>query len=290
MSQFAGGFLGAGLANLMFGLDAVSVAARERSSGGLWLGEVIATLGLLLVIFGTVRAGRGETVAYAVGGYITAAYWFLSSTSFANPAVTVSRMFSDTFTGIAPSSAPMFVLMQLVGGLLGLFLIKFLYPCSARASLNTTSPRMSPLRPRPTRSTRRERQAHRPARLRAQRRPFPDGAGYLSQLAGDRVAVRSAGSAPADQVNPVAVEAMAEEGIDILGATPKILTTDAVQESDVVVTMGCGDTCPIFPGKRDEDWELGDPAGQGIEAVRPIRDEIKNRVEKLLSQLLPSQG
>jgi glycerol uptake facilitator-like aquaporin len=130
-AQLVGGCIGAVLANLMFGLDAVSIADRDRSSGGLWLGEVIATLGLLLVIFGTVRSGRGHTVAFAVGGYITAAYWFTSSTSFANPAVTVARMFSDTFAGIAPASVPMFVVMQLIGGVLGLGLITFLYPDAA---------------------------------------------------------------------------------------------------------------------------------------------------------------
>jgi protein-tyrosine-phosphatase len=110
-------------------------------------------------------------------------------------------------------------------------------------------------------------------------------AGYLTDLAGDSITVLSAGSEPADQINPVAVEAMAEEGIDITKATPKILTTEAVRESDVVITMGCGDTCPIFPGKRYEDWTLDDPAGQGIEAVRPIRDDIKRRIEGLLTQL-----
>ncbi len=112
-------------------------------------------------------------------------------------------------------------------------------------------------------------------------------AGYLRALAGDRVEVLSAGSEPGDRINPVAVAAMAEEGIDIAGATPKILTTDAVRESDVVITMGCGDTCPIFPGKRYEDWELDDPAGRAIEEVRPIRDEIKRRVEALLAEVAP---
>jgi arsenate reductase (thioredoxin) len=110
-------------------------------------------------------------------------------------------------------------------------------------------------------------------------------AGYLQGLAGDRVTVLSAGSQPADQINPVAVQAMSEDGIDITAATPKILTTEAVQESDVVITMGCGDTCPIYPGKRYEDWDLDDPAGQGIDAVRPIRDEIKKRIEALVSDL-----
>ncbi|MGX9346283.1 arsenate reductase ArsC [Microbacterium sp. KNMS] len=113
-------------------------------------------------------------------------------------------------------------------------------------------------------------------------------AGYLQALAGDRVDVLSAGSQPKDQINPVAVAAMAEEGIDISAATPKVLTVDAVRESDVVITMGCGDACPIFPGKRYEDWQLDDPAGQGIEAVRPIRDEIRARVESLVAEIAPA--
>ncbi|MFI6926020.1 arsenate reductase ArsC [Nonomuraea spiralis] len=112
-------------------------------------------------------------------------------------------------------------------------------------------------------------------------------AGWLAHLAGDRVEVRSAGSAPAGQVNPVAVEAMAEVGIDITAARPKVLSVDAVQASDVVITMGCGDACPVFPGKRYEDWQLDDPAGQDIDAVRLIRDDIRSQVEKLLGELLP---
>ena len=111
-------------------------------------------------------------------------------------------------------------------------------------------------------------------------------AGYLRHLAAGRVEVRSAGSIPADQINPVAVEAMREEGIDITTEQPKVLTTEAVQDSDVVITMGCGDACPFFPGKRYEDWKLDDPAGLGIESVRPIRDEIKGRIEALLADLL----
>ncbi|MGW3353402.1 arsenate reductase ArsC [Nonomuraea rubra] len=111
-------------------------------------------------------------------------------------------------------------------------------------------------------------------------------AGWLTHLAAGRVEVRSAGSAPADQVNPVAVEAMREVGIDITAEQPKVLTVDAVEASDVVITMGCGDACPIFPGKRYEDWKLDDPAGQGIDAVRPIRDDIRRRIEKLLAELM----
>ena len=111
-------------------------------------------------------------------------------------------------------------------------------------------------------------------------------AGYMRHLSGGAVEVRSAGSMPADQINPTAVEAMLEEGIDIRTEQPKVLTPDAVQASDAVITMGCGDACPYYPGKRYEDWVLEDPAGQGIEAVRPIRDEIKGRVEALLADLL----
>lgn len=112
-------------------------------------------------------------------------------------------------------------------------------------------------------------------------------AAWLGHLAGDRVEVRSAGSAPGAEVNPAAVEAMAEVGIDISEQTPKILTVDAVQASDVCITMGCGDSCPVFPGKRYLDWKLEDPAGQGVAAVRPIRDEIKALVEDLIKDLAP---
>ena len=110
-------------------------------------------------------------------------------------------------------------------------------------------------------------------------------AGYLRHLAGDRIEVRSAGSMPADQINPIAVEAMREESIDIAAEQPKVLTPEAVQASDVVITMGCGDACPFYPGKRYEDWKLDDPAGQGIDAVRPIRDDIRARIEGLIASL-----
>jgi arsenate reductase len=115
-------------------------------------------------------------------------------------------------------------------------------------------------------------------------------AGWLTDLAGDAIEVRSSGTAPGDRVNPVAVEAMREVGIDISAATPKILTPEAVEVSDVVITMGCGDTCPFFPGTRYLDWPLDDPAGQGIDAVRPIRDQIKANVEQLIAELLPDRA
>ncbi|BDU00151.1 arsenate reductase ArsC [Nocardia sp. NPDC004168] len=114
-------------------------------------------------------------------------------------------------------------------------------------------------------------------------------AGFLTHLAGDAIEVRSAGSAPAESINPAAVEAMREVGIDISDRSPKILTFDAVEASDVVITMGCGDTCPVFPGVSYRDWVLEDPAGKGVESVRPIRDEIKVRVEELVAELLPAR-
>lgn len=110
-------------------------------------------------------------------------------------------------------------------------------------------------------------------------------AAYLTHLSGGSIDVRSAGSAPADHVNPAVVEVMREEGIDIASESPKVLTVDSVRESDVVITMGCGDVCPVFPGKRYEDWQLDDPAGQGTDAVRPIRDEIRRRIEALIVDL-----
>ena len=113
-------------------------------------------------------------------------------------------------------------------------------------------------------------------------------AGFMREIGGDRIEVLSAGSAPKDTINPVAIEAMAEVGIDIANQQPKVLTTEAVQESDAVITMGCGDVCPVFPGKRYEDWVLEDPAGQDINFVRKVRDDIKGRVEVLLSELLKS--
>ncbi|UXM93044.1 aquaporin [Paenarthrobacter sp. JL.01a] len=127
-AQVLGGLAGTVAANLMFDLAPVTLSTHERSGPGLWLAEVIATAGLLVIVFGTIRSGRADRVAFAVGGYITAAYWFTSSTSFANPAVTIARTITDTFAGIAPASAPGFIAAQLVGGALGLVLVRFLYP------------------------------------------------------------------------------------------------------------------------------------------------------------------
>ncbi len=134
-AQVMGGVLGAIVANLIFGLPAVTLSTHHRSGHGSWLGESVATLGLLVVVFGAARAGRGERVAYAAAGYITAAYWFTSSTSFANPAVTLARMLSDTFAGIAPASVPAFVVAQLLGAVAGYGLIRALFPSATHSPL-----------------------------------------------------------------------------------------------------------------------------------------------------------
>lgn len=140
IAQVAGGILGAVVANLMFDLDAVSISTHDRSTSGHLLGEVVATLGLVIVVFGALRSTGIETVAFAVGGYIAAAYWFTSSTSFANPAVTIARMFSDTFAGIAPASVPPFVLMQLIGGALGAGAVLLLHPAADRQPVPQETP------------------------------------------------------------------------------------------------------------------------------------------------------
>ena len=147
-AQLIGCCLGVMIANLMFDVSAATFSHHDRATGGLWLGEVVATFGLLVVIFGVVRAGRQSLVAFAVGGYVTAAYWFTSSTSFANPAITVGRTLSDTFAGIAPSSVPMFVLMQLVGATLAVGAVRALYP-DARALAVDVSRGDGPRRGRP---------------------------------------------------------------------------------------------------------------------------------------------
>ena len=138
-AQVFGGALGAAAANLMFARPVVALSSHQRTGSGLWLGEVVATLGLVVVVFGVVRAGRGPLVAFAVGGYISAAYWFTSSTSFANPAVTLARTLSDTFAGIAPASVPGFLAAQLVGGALAYGLVRLLYSEAAAVAASITA-------------------------------------------------------------------------------------------------------------------------------------------------------
>jgi arsenate reductase len=281
-AQLVGGLVGAVVANLMFDLPAVEVSAHARTGVGLWLGEVVATLGLVVVIFGVVRSGRGSLVAFAVGGYITAAYWFTSSTSFANPAVTTARMFSDTFAGIAPASVPMFVVMQLLGGALAYGLVRLLYPqAQAVAAELARRAARSPHYKEPAVSDK-------PVVLFAC--IHNSGRSVAARVLTEHYAkgaleARSAGSEPKDSVNPVVAEVLADRGLSTAAEKPTKLDPDAVEAADVVITMGCGETCPIFTGKRYEDWTVDDPAGQDIDTVRRIVDDVDGRVRKLLADL-----
>jgi len=265
-AQVFGAISGSILANAMFGLRTVQIAHTTRDTPHLWIGEIVATAGLVLVIFALVRSHRVAAIPAAVGAYIGAAYWFTSSTSFANPAVTIGRAFTDTFAGIAPTSVPGFVAAQLIGAPAGILAFTLMYP--GEAVTGTQKPSVLFVC------------VHNAGRSQM-------AAGFLRRLAGDAVEVRSAGSAPADHINPVAVQAMQEVGIDITDQKPRILTIEDSEASSVVITMGCGDVCPYFPGQRHEDWQLDDPAGQGIDAVRLIRDDIRKRVETLVAELLP---
>ena len=284
-AQILGGIAGAALANIMFELPPLQLSEHARTGVPLWIGEIVATAGLIAVIVALARTGRAALSAVAVAAWIGAAYWFTSSTSFANPAVTIARMFSDTFAGISPASTPMFVLAQIVGAALG----------------TAAGRRAVPGRPAIRRPSRRP---ARPAIRAGRRNGYPMtsrpqvlfvcvhnagrsqmAAALLKHHADGAVDVRSAGSEPADTINPAVRQVMAEIGIDLSTEQPKKLTTDAVEASDVVITMGCGDACPIYPGKRYLDWQLTDPAGKSPEQIRPIRDEIATRVQALIAEL-----
>ena len=277
-AQIAGGCLGAMVANLMFELPAVDWSTNDRVTAAHLLAEVVATFGLLTVIFGVVRSGRMAAVPIAVAGYIGAAYWFTSSTSFANPP---SRSPEPCRTP-SPASPRR--------------------PCSPSSAPSSSAARW-PWRRRWSCSPNPNPRSRRPSM------PDDDGLptvlflcvhnagrsqmalGWFRHLADGRAVAWSGGSEPADQVNPSAIEVMAEVGIDITREHPKRWTDEIVQAADVVITMGCGDACPIFPGKRYEDWELDDPAGRSVDEVRPVRDDIERRVRTLLSQLeVPVSG
>ncbi|GII28658.1 aquaporin [Planotetraspora mira] len=296
-AQIIGGIAGAMLANAMFDLHAVSVSTHDRSSPGLWVGEVVATAGLVALVVALPRQGRAHLAPPVIGAYIGAAYWFTSSTSFANPAVTIARGFSDTFAGIAPASIPGFIAAQLVGAALGVVLVTSLYP-TRRASVDREPVTQNPARPI---------SSHEAPRATAQVQgalvsDIPEvlfvcvhnagrsqmAAALLDHHAQGKVRVRSAGSAPADTINPAVIQVMEELDLDLTKEFPKPLTTEAVQTADVVITMGCGDACPIFPGKRYLDWALDDPAGKPVDQVRPIREEIDKRVRELLAELVPA--
>jgi arsenate reductase len=296
-AQVTGCIGGAIVANLMFSRAAVSVSTHDRFSGAHVISEVVATLGLILVIFALARSGRGRSAPAAVGAYIGAAYFFTSSTSFANPAITLGRMFSNTFAGIAPVSVPSFVLAQLVGGLLAFVVIKTLYQgVTPDEAADIIFPHHEGSDPRAGGGP------NRGERITVTERPVvlflcTHNAGrslaakvLLDHYAQGRIDVRSAGSEPGDELNPAVVAILTERGFDPSREFPKPLTDETARVADVIVTMGCGDACPIYPATRYVDWDLQDPAGKPVHVVRPIVDEIDIRVRSLLDELIKPAG
>jgi glycerol uptake facilitator-like aquaporin/protein-tyrosine-phosphatase len=270
-AQFVGGVFGTAIAHLMFGLSLFSISQHTRSGGSQVFSEFVATFGLLAVIWGSSRL-RVNTLPFAVGAYITAAYWFTASTSFANPAVTVARCLSDTFAGIRPSDVPLFVAAQLCGALAATFLFRWLVPSLPSTAKDILVPH--------TRS--------KPARTYLFACVHNAGRSQMAAAlfnhygnAAECCAI-SAGTKPASHVHPEVVEVMREIGVDLATAKPQKLTEELARGASVLVIMGCGESCPFVAGLRIIDWALPDPKGQSLDAVRAIRDEIHERVKSLL--------
>ena len=270
-AQFLGGILGTATANLMFGQAMLSLSRHERSGSAQLFSEFIATFGLLAVIWGCSRL-RANTVPFAVGAYITAAYWFTSSTSFANPAVTLARCLSDTFAGIRPADVPLFVAAQVCGALAATILLRWLVPSLPHTAKDVLMPHGES---RPVR-TYLFACIHNAGRSQI--------AAALFNMYGNSAecCAISAGTQPAVLVHPEVVEVMREIGIDLSSAKPQKLTEELARTASVLVTMGCGEQCPYVPGVRTIDWALPDPKGKSRDEVRAIRDEIHQRVKALL--------
>lgn len=270
-AQFVGGIFGTAIAHLMFGLSLFSFSQHARSGSAQVFSEFIATFGLLAVIWGSSRL-RANTVAFAVGAYITAAYWFTASTSFANPAVTVARCLSDTFAGIRPADVPLFVAAQFCGAVIVTLLFRWLVPSLPSNAKDILMPHGHP---KPVR-TYLFACVHNAGRSQMAAAFFnlygnPEGCCAIS-----------AGTQPASHVHQEVIDVMREVGIDLTSAEPRKLSEELARSASVLVTMGCGEACPFVPGLRTLDWALPDPRGQSLDSVRAIRDEIHERVKALL--------
>jgi arsenate reductase len=248
-----------------------SVSQHARSGTHQLFSEFIATFGLMAVIWGCSRL-RANTTPFAVGAYITAAYWFTSSTSFANPAVTLARTLSDTFAGIRPADALPFIGAQMGGALAATFLFRWLVPSLPDTAQNILMPHNSP---KPVK-TFLFACVHNAGRSQM--------AAALFNLYGnpDQCHAISAGTQPASRVHPEVIEVMREIGVDLTRTKPQKLTDELACTVSVLVTMGCGEACPFVPGLRTVDWALPDPKGQSQDAVREIRDDIHERVKALI--------
>jgi glycerol uptake facilitator-like aquaporin/protein-tyrosine-phosphatase len=270
-AQVLGGVIGTAVAHLMFALPLFSLSLHVRSGASQVFSEFIATFGLLSVIWGCSRL-RANSVPFAVGTYITAAYWFTASTSFANPAVTIARALSNTFAGIRPIDAPLFIAAQVCGGIAATFLFRWLVPNLPATAKDILMPHkeFSPMK------TYLFACVHNAGRSQM--------AAALFNIYANRegcVGV-SAGTQPAHQVHPEVLQVMQEIGVDLSAARPQKLTDELASSASVLVTMGCGETCAYVPGLKRVDWQIPDPKGQPIERVRQIRDEIHERVKELL--------
>lgn len=270
-AQVVGGLTGAVTAHLMFGEPILSLSQHARTGGAQVFSEFVATFGLLSVIWGCSRL-RANSVPFAVGAYITAAYWFTSSTSFANPAVTIARSASNTFSGIRPVDVLPFITAQLAGAFAATLLFRKLIPSLPETAENILMPHKSdqPLK------TYLFACVHNAGRSQM--------AAALFNIYADRrnCAAISAGTAPAERIHPEVVGAMREIGIDIGSARPQRLTDDLARTCSVLVTMGCGEACPYVPGLKTIEWDIPDPKGQSPEMVRAIRDDIHEKVKVLI--------
>jgi glycerol uptake facilitator-like aquaporin len=270
-AQFTGGMFGTAVANLMFGQALFSLSRHVRSGNSQLFSEFIATFGLLAVIWGCSRL-RANTVPFAVGAYITAAYWFTASTSFANPAVTLARCLTDSFAGIRLPDVPLFVAAQLCGAMAATFLFRWLVPSLPDTAKDVL---MQHGQSKPVRS-------YLFACIHNAGRSQMAAALFNNYGNSAECCAISAGTQPAAYVHPEVVEVMREIGIDLSDAKPQKLTAELARTASVLVTMGCGEECPYVPGVRIIDWALPDPKGKSRDSVRATRDEIHERVKSLL--------
>ena len=270
-AQVLGGVFGAAIAHLMFALPLFSLSQHVRAGAPQVFSEFIATFGLLSVIWGCSKL-RASSVPFAVGTYITAAYWFTASTSFANPAVTIARALSNTFAGIRPIDAPLFIVAQLCGGIAATRLFRWLVPNLPATAKDILMPHQQSA-PVKTYLFACVHNAGRSQMAAALFNLYANREGCIGL---------SAGTQPAKQVHAEVVQVMREIGIDLSAAKPLQLTDELARSASVLVTMGCGEACPYVPGSKRVDWHIADPKGQPLEQVRAIRDEIHESVKALL--------
>jgi len=276
VAQCFGGLGGAAIAHLMFSLQLYSVSEHARSGDAQIFSEFVAAFGLMAVIWGCSKA-RPDAVPFAVGAYITAAYWFTASTSFANPAVTLARAFSNTFAGIRPIDTPAFIAAQFTGALAATALFRWLLPRDlAREAPKVLVPHTNDTSDAPMK-TYIFACVHNAGRSQM-------AAAFFNRYAESGCRALSAGTMPAEHVHPEVIQVMSEIGIDLSASRPRKLTGALAKNADVLVTMGCGEACPFVPGLRIVDWSIPDPKGQPLEVVRRIRDQIHGQVRVLLKE------